>query len=86
MSNTKSEETKICSNNKEIMNNSYKGEINKENTGIFVVSKKMISDEFFDDDSSIEMNNKVKNNNNINNGQSVEFMTPEKKKKYQYYS
>ena len=84
--NTKSEETKICSNNKEIMNNSYKGEINKENTGIFVVSKKMISDDFFDDDSSIEMNNKVKNNNNINNGQSVEFMTPEKKKKYQYYS
>ena len=66
------------------MNYSYKGEINKENTGIFVVNKKMITDELLDDDSSIELNNR--NNNNINNGQSVEYMTPEKKKNYKYYS
>ena len=89
ITNTKSEETKICSTNKEIMNNSIR-EINKENTGIFVVSKKIISDDFFDDDSSIEMNNKGNGNNNdngdINNGQSVEYFTPEKKKKYKYYS
>ena len=89
ITNTKSEETKICSTNKEIMNNSIR-EINKENTGIFVVSKKIISDDFFDDDSSIEMNNKGNGNNNdngdINNGQSVEYFTPEKKKTYKYYS
>ena len=27
-----------------------------------------------------------KNNNDLNNGQSVEYMTPEKKKRYKYYS
>ena len=85
ITNTKSEETKICTNNKDIMNNSYKGEINKENTGIFVVSKKIITNEIMDDDSSIELNNRENNISN-NNGQSVEFMTPEKKKKYKYYS
>ena len=84
--NTKSEETKIGSNNKELMNNSYKGEINKENTGIFVVSKKMITDDLIEDDSSIEVNKRENNINNINNGISAEFMTPEKKKRYQYYS
>ena len=88
VNNTKSEETKICSNNKEINNNSYKAEINKENTGIFVVSKKMITNDILDDDSSLELNNRGNNvfNNNVNNGQIVEFMTPEKKKKYKYYS
>ena len=87
ITNTKSEETKICSTNKEIMNNSYKNEINKENTGIFVVSKKIINDDFIDDDSSIELNNKRnENNNNVNNEKSIEYMTPEKKKKYKYYS
>ena len=87
VNNTKSEETKICSNIKDIMNNSYKGEINKENTGIFVVSKKIITNDIIDDDSSIELNNRENNiNNNINNGQSVEYMTPEKKKRYKYYS
>ena len=87
ITNTKSEETKICSTNKEIMNNSYRAEINKENTGIFVVSKKIINDDFMDDDSSIELNNKGNEiNNNINNGKSIEYMTPEKKKKYKYYS
>ena len=74
------------------MNNSYKAEINKENTGIFVVSKKMMTDDFIDDDSSLEMNNRKnniddnKNNNDLNNGQSVDYMTPEKKKRYKYYS
>ena len=87
ITNTKSEETKICSNNKELMNNSYKNEINKENTGIFVVSKKIINDDFIDDDSSVELNNKRnENNNNIQNEKSLEYMTPEKKKKYKYYS
>ena len=92
VTNTKSEETKICSNNKDFMNNSYKAEINKENTGIFVVSKKMMTDDFIDDDSSLEMNNRKnniddnKNNNDLNNKQSVEYMTPEKKKRYKYYS
>ena len=103
ISNTKSEETKICSNNKEYINNSCKEEINKENTGIFVVSKRMYKDmqDSIDDDSSIELNNtnnninnikdsndndnENENNNNIN-GQDVEYMTPEKKKKYKYYS
>ena len=86
--NTKSEETKICTTNKEGKNNSIR-EINKENTGIFVVSKKIISDDFLDDDSSIELNNKGNENNNnsdINNGQSVEYFTPKKKKNYKYYS
>ena len=71
-----------------INNNSYKAEINKENTGIFVVSKKMITNDILDDDSSLELNNRGNNvfNNNVNNGQIVEFMTPEKKKKYKYYS
>ena len=88
MTNTKSEETKICSNNKDINNYSYKVDINKENTGIFVVSQKMITNDILDDDSSLELNNRGNNliNNNINNGQLVEFMTPEKKKKYKYYS
>ena len=92
ITNTKSEETKICSNNKDFMNNSYKAEINKENTGIFVVSKKIITDDFIDDDSSLEGNNRRNNNDNndneneVNNGQSMEYMTPEKKKRYKYYS
>ena len=89
VTNTKSEETKICSNNKDINNYSYKVDINKENTGIFVVSQKMITNDILDDDSSLELNNRgnnLINNNNINNGQLVEFMTPEKKKKYKYYS
>ena len=74
------------------MNNSYKAEINKENTGIFVVSKKIITDDFIDDDSSLEGNNRRNNNDNndneneVNNGQSMEYMTPEKKKRYKYYS
>ena len=86
--NTKSEETKLCSTNKEANNNSIR-EINKENTGIFVVSKKIITDDFLDDDSSVELDNKGNENNNnsdINNGQSVEYFTPEKRKKYKYYS
>ena len=89
IANTRTEETKICSTNKEANNNSTR-EINKENTGIFVVSKKFITDDFLDDESSVELNNKGNENNNnsdINNGQSVEYFTPEKKKKkYKYYS
>ena len=87
ITNTRTEETKICSTNKEANNNSIR-EINKENTGIFVVSKKIITDDFLDDDSSIELNSKRNENNNsdINNGQSVEYFTPEKRKKYKYYS
>lgn len=84
--NTKSEETKIETTNKEAtnyINNSYREDINKENTGIFVVNKKMttdINDYIDDEDSSIIINSK-----NIN-GQSSVYITPEKKKKYRYYS
>ena len=48
----------------------------------------MITNDILDDDSSLELNNRGNNvfNNNVNNGQIVEFMTPEKKKKYKYYS
>ena len=83
--NTKSEETKIGTINKEMtnyINNSCKEDINKENTGIFVVSKRMATDihDYFDDDSSSMISNKYLN------GQSSIYMTPEKKKKYRYYS
>ena len=87
--NTKSEETKIETTNKEnkeatnYMNNSGREDINKENTGIFVVNKKMttdINDYIDDEDSSVIINSR-----NIN-GQSSVFITPEKKKKYRYYS
>jgi hypothetical protein len=87
--NTKSEETKIETTNKEnkeatnYMNNSGREDINKENTGIFVVHKKMttdINDYIDDEDSSVIINSR-----NIN-GQSSVFITPEKKKKYRYYS
>ena len=83
--NTKSEETKIGTINKEMtnyINNSCKEDINKENTGIFVVSKRMATDihDGFDDDSSSMISNKYLN------GQSSIYMTPEKKKKYRYYS
>ena len=84
--NTKSEETKIETTNKEAtnyINNSYKEDINKENTGIFVVNKKMttdVNDYIDDEDSSMIINNK-----NINEQSSV-YVTPEKKKKYRYYS
>ena len=82
--NTKSEETKIGTTNKEItnINNSLKDDINKENTGIFVVSKRMATDihDYIDDDSSLELSSK----NPI--GKSSIYMTPEKKKKYRYYS
>ena len=83
--NTKSEETKIGTTNKEItnyINNSLKEDINKENTGIFVVSKRMATDihDYIDDDSSLELSNKNPN------GKSSIYMTPEKKKKYRYYS
>ena len=94
VTNTKSEETKIGSTNKdkENINNSCKEEINKENTGIFVVSKKIYKDmqDSMDIDSSMELNDmnkneKYNNNNNVNE-QYIEYMTPEKKKKYKYYS
>ena len=84
--NTKSEETKIETTNKEAtnnINNSCKEDINKENTGIFVVNKKMttdINDYIDDEDSSIIINSKN------TNGQSSVYITPEKKKKYRYYS
>ena len=83
--NTKSEETKIGTTNKEVtnyINNSYKEDINKENTGIFVVSKRMATDihDYIDDDSSLELSSKNPN------GKSSIYMTPEKKKKYRYYS
>ena len=84
--NTKSEETKIETTNKEAtnyINNSCREDINKENTGIFVVNKKMttdINDYIDDEDSSMIINGK-----NIN-GQSSVYITPEKKKKYRYYS
>ena len=83
--NTKSEETKIGTTNKEVINNinnSSKEEINKENTGIFVVNKKMTSNiqDYIEEDSSM-----IINNNKKDNGQSV-YITPEKKKKYRYYS
>ena len=84
--NTKSEETKIETTNKEAtnyINNSCREDINKENTGIFVVNKKMttdINDYIDDEDSSMIINSK-----NIN-GQSSVYITPEKKKKYRYYS
>ena len=82
--NTKSEETKIETTNKEnkeatnYMNNSGREDINKENTGIFVVNKKMttdINDYIDDEDSSVIINSR-----NIN-GQSSVFITPEKKKR-----
>ena len=84
--NTKSEETKIETTNKEAtnyFNNSGREDINKENTGIFVVNKKMttdINDYIDDEDSSIIITSK-----NINEQSSV-YITPEKKKKYRYYS
>ena len=83
---TKSEETKIGTTNKETTNynnNSYKEEINKENTGIFVVNKRMITDihDYIDDNSSLELTDK-----NPNGKSSSIYMTPEKKKKYRYYS
>ena len=83
---TKSEETKIGTTNKEItnyINNSYKDEINKENTGIFVVNKRMITDihDYNDDNSSLALTEK-----NQNGKSSSIYMTPEKKKKYRYYS
>ena len=81
--NTKSEETKIGTINKDMyINNSCKEEINRENTGIFVVSKRMATDihDYIDDDSSLMISNK-----NFD-GQSSIYMTPEKKKKYRYYS
>jgi hypothetical protein len=84
--NTKSEETKIETTNKEAtnyINNSCKEDINKENIGIFVVNKKMttdINDYIDDEDSSIIINSKN------TNGQSSVYITPEKKKKYRYYS
>ena len=83
---TKSEETKIGTTNKEMtnyINNSYKDEINKENTGIFVVNKRMITDiqDYNDDNSSLALSGK-----NPNGKSSSIYMTPEKKKKYRYYS
>ena len=81
-----SEETKIGITNKEISNynnNSYKEEINKENTGIFVVNKRIITDihDYIDDNSSLALSEK-----NPNGKSSSIYMTPEKKKKYRYYS
>ena len=83
--NTKSEETKIGTINKEMtynMNNSCREEINRENMGIFVVNKRMATDihDYIDDDSSLEISNRN------SNGKNSIFMTPEKKKKYKYYS
>ena len=83
---TKSEETKIGTTNKEMtnyINNSYKDEINKENTGIFVVNKRMITDiqDYNDDNSSLALSGK-----NPNGKSSSIYMTPKKKKKYRYYS
>ena len=83
--NTKSEETKIETINKEMtnyINNSGKDEINKENTGIFVVNKRMITDinDYIEDNSSLILSDR-----NPNGNTSI-YMTPEKKKKYRYYS
>ena len=59
-----------------------KEDTNKENTGIFVVNKKIDFDlNDIDEDSIIGKNN----NNNINEKDS-EFLTPEKKNKHKYYS
>ena len=64
------------------MNNSCREEINRENMGIFVVNKRMATDihDYIDDDSSLEISNRN------SNGKNSIFMTPEKKKKYKYYS
>ena len=83
--NTKSEETKIETINKEMtnyINNSGKDEINKENTGIFVVNKRMITDinDYIEDNSSLILSDR-----NLNGNTSI-YMTPEKKKQYRYYS
>ena len=83
--NTKSEETKIETINKEMtnyINNSGKDEINKENTGIFVVNKRMITDinDYIEDNSSLILSDR-----NPNGNTSI-YMTPEKKKQYRYYS
>ena len=83
--NTKSEETKIETINKEMtnyINNSGKDEINKENTGIFVVNKRMITDinDYIEDNSSLILSDR-----NPNGNTSI-YMTPEKTKKYRYYS
>ena len=83
--NTKSEETKIETINKEItnyINNSVKDEINKENTGIFVVNKRMVTDinDYIEDNSSLILSDRNPN------GKTSIYMTPEKKKQYRYYS
>ena len=83
--NTKSEETKIETINKEItnyINNSGKDEINRENTGIFVVNKRMVTDinDYIEDNSSLILSDRNAN------GKTSIYMTPEKKKQYRYYS
>ena len=83
--NTKSEETKIGTINKETtnyINNSCREEIDKENTGIFVVNKRMITDiqDYIDDNSSLILSDRNPN------GKISIYMTPEKKKQYKYYS
>ncbi len=83
--NTKSEETKIGTINKETtnyINNSCREEINRENTGIFVVNKRMITDiqDYIDDNSSLILSDRSPN------GKISIYMTPEKKKQYKYYS
>ena len=83
--NTKSEETKIGTINKETtnyINNSCREEIDRENTGIFVVNKRMITDiqDYIDDNSSLILSDRNPN------GKISIYMTPEKKKQYKYYS
>ena len=83
--NTKSEETKIGTTNKEVtkyINNSFKEDNNRKNNGIFIVNKRMTTDinDYVDDNSSLILTERKLN------GKSSIYMTPEKKKQYKYYS
>ena len=76
----------IITNNKNKINNKKKEEKKKNKFGIYVVSRRIkteIQDD--NDDSSLLINKNRTLNEHSNSGDSV-FITPQKKRKYKYYS